>query len=203
LLPPGEVRCGRLVFAGGASDLRVTRGGSGAGLYRVRPAPQRPQVRRRGDFVVVRFPSAPLAQGWPALPEGPAEIGLGAGVRWQIAFRGGAAHVAADLRGLALAGLEFDGGAGRVTVSLPAPLGTVHVRILGGANNVVIHRPPGTPVHLSVRGGVTGVALDDQRVGVARGELSLHAPGEGSPAGRYEVAVTGGANMLVVGQGPS
>jgi hypothetical protein len=125
-------------------------------------------------------------------------------VRWQIAFRGPVDHVAADLRGLALAGLELDGGAGRLTVLLPAPRGTVRVRILGGASHVALHRPPGTAVRLRVSGGATGVALDDQRIGVAGGELSLQAPGAGGgrAAGRYEVAVSGGANMLLVGQGP-
>jgi hypothetical protein len=201
-VPPGAVRRGRLVFGGGASGLRVDGGAPGAALYRVRPASPGPRVRTRGDVAVVRFPSGPPARGWPARPEGPAEIALGAGVRWQIAFRGGASHVAADLRGLALAGLAFDGGAGRVTVLLPAPSGTVPARILGGARHVVLHRPPGTAVRLRVRGGATGVALDGQHVGVAGGELSLHAPGDGRAAGRYEVVVTGGANLLLVGQGP-
>jgi hypothetical protein len=88
-----------------------------------------------------------------------------------------------------------------VEVILPAPSGTVPVRILGGASNVVFHRPPGTAVRLRIRGGATGVALDEQRVGVAGGELFLDAPGDGRAAGSYEVVVTGGANMLIVGQG--
>jgi hypothetical protein len=105
-VPPGAVRRGRLVFGGGTSGLRVAGGAPGTDLYRVRPASPGPRVRTRGDVAVIRFPSSSLAQGWPALPEGPALNALGAGVRWQIAFRGGASHVAADLRGLALAGPE-------------------------------------------------------------------------------------------------
>jgi hypothetical protein len=152
--------------------------------------------------MVIRFPRAHPAQQRLAPPEGPAEVTLGAGVRWQIVFRGPASHVAADLRGLALPRLDLDGGAARVTVALPTPQGTVPVRILGGASHVAIHRPPGIPVRLRVDGGATGVTLDDQCVGVAGGRLSLHAPGARRAAGRYEVTVSGGANVLVVGLDP-
>ena len=199
--PPGEERRGRLVFAGEVSRLRLTGGAPGADLFRVWPAPGGPRIRLVGDLVVVRFPRADPAQERLASPQGPAGVTLGAGVRWQVAFRGGASHVVADLRGLALSRLEFDGGAARVTVALPSPAGAVLVRILGGASHVAIHRPPGVPVRLRVVGGATAVTLDDQRVGVAGGGVSLHAPGDRRATGRLEVAVSGGANVLAVGQG--
>ena len=181
--PPGEERRGRLVFAGEVSRLRLTGGAPGADLLRIWPVPGGPRLRLAGDLVVVRFPRPDPAQERLASPEGPAGVTLGAGVPWQIAFRGPASHVAADLRGLALSRLEFDGGAARVTVALPAPLGTVPVRILGGASHVAIHRPPGVPVRLRVDGGATAVTLDGQRVGVAGGDSPCTPPGTRAPPG--------------------
>jgi hypothetical protein len=191
-MPAGRARRGRLVFPDGASRLRLAAGEPGAGLYGVWPAPRGPRVRAGGDLVVVRFPRHHPAGQRLGSPEGPAGVTLSAVVRWEIALRGPVTYAAVDLHGLALTRLDLDGGAVRVTVILPVPQGTVGVRILGGASHVAIHRPPGVPVRLRIDGGATGVAVDDQGVGVAGGQLSLHAPGDGRITGCYEIAVAGG-----------
>jgi hypothetical protein len=196
-----EPRCGRLTFAGGAFNVRITAA-TGEDLYRVRLTGHDPTVRAAGGLVVVRFPRARPCDCW-ATPAGEhAAVSLGRGVRWEIAVRGGASHVVADLRRLAVARLDFGGGAGRVALALPPPQGTVRLRILGGASNTVVYRPAGVAASLRVAGGATGVTLDTQRVGVSGGDVELHSAGAARGAGRYEIAVSGGANALVVAQGP-
>jgi hypothetical protein len=89
-----------------------------------------------------------------------------------------------------------------VAIALPAPQGAVRLRIAGGASNTVIYRPSGVAVSLRVAGGATGVTLDAQRIGVSGRDVDLQAPGAAGGPGRYEIAVSGGANALVVAQGP-
>jgi hypothetical protein len=198
-VPGADLRRGRLSFAGGASHVRITAA-AGDDVYGVRLAGRDPTIRTAGDVVVVRFPPARPCDCWAAGDT--AAVTLGTGVRWEIAFRGGASHVVADLRRLAVARLDFGGGAGRVAIALPRPRGTVRLHILGGANNTVVYRPAGVAVGLSVAGGATGVTLDAQRVGVSGGDVELRAAGDGRAPGGYEIAVSGGANSLVVAQGP-
>lgn len=86
----------------------------------------------------------------------------------------------ADLRGLRLAGLE----------------------IQGGASQVVVRRPAGTPVRASVSSGLSAMAMDDQQFGSIGGPSVLHTAGWTGGAG-YHVEVTGGASNLVVTASPA
>jgi hypothetical protein len=190
-----------LSFAGGASGVRITAA-AGDDLYGLRPAGRPPAVRTAGGLVVVRFPRSRPCECWAPPAETTAAVALGRGIRWELTFRAGAAHVVADLRRLDVAGLDFGGGAGRVAIALPAPRGAVRLCIAGGASNTVIYRPYGVAVSLRVAGGATGVTLDAQRIGVSGRDVDLQAPGAAGRAGRYEIDVSGGANALVVAQGP-
>ena len=200
-VPGADPRCGRLSFAGEAFNVRITAA-AGDELYGGRLTGCAPAARTAGGLVVVRFPRTRLCECWATPAGDPAAVTLGRGVRWEIAVRGGASHVVADLRRLDVARLDLGGGAGRVAIALPPTQGTVRLRILGGASNTVVYRPAGAAVSLRVAGGVTGVTLDAQRIGVSGGDVELHSPGGAGATGRYEIAVSGGANALVVALGP-
>lgn len=127
-----------------------------------------------------------------------ADIVLNAAVPWQVEVRGGASDIKADLSGLRLESFEIDGGASNVELTLPEPSGIVSIRIEGGANNLKVHRPGGVAARVRVEGGVSELALDDQRLGVVGGEVSLDGHDYANATNRYEVVVTGGASNLSV-----
>jgi hypothetical protein len=196
--PLGSSRDGRLRFTSGANRVAVRADMHLQGLYRVRFGSRTPTVRVQGGTVTIRYPRFPK-YGWlDCWSERPAEVTLNTQISWDIDIRGGASRLLADLRELGLVSLRLEGGAGRVEVALPAPSGTVAVLILGGASNVSILRPEGVAARLRVEGGVTNLRFGEKRVDAAGGEVGLDS-GDYEGAGRYDVAVTGGANNLNIG----
>lgn len=146
--------------------------------------------------MTIRFPDC----DWLNLrSERPAEVELNARIPWDVEIRGGASRLAADLRELRLGSLSLDGGASRLEVVLPAPSGAVAVVILGGASNVAILRPNGVAARLRVGGGATNLQFDERHIGAAGRELDLRDRDYDSAVDRYDVAFTGGANNVSIG----
>ena len=112
---------------------------------------------------------------------------------------GGGSRLLADLRSLRLGSLRLGGGAGRLDLALPEPLGTVNVVARGGASNVAIRRPIGVAARLRVEGGATHLRFDGRRIGAAGGDLDLKSRGYDAATDRYDITVAGGANN--VGEG--
>ena len=118
---------------------------------------------------------------------------------WWFEFRRGLADLDADLRGLRLRGLDVRGGVHRVRLRLPEPHGSVIVRISGGANRLEIRRPVRTEFRLRIGGGVSGLAVDDQRFGAIGGGVEWATPGYADSSDRYVIEIVGGARRLFVG----
>ena len=197
--PLGSARSGRLRFTGGAHRVVVRAGPRVLGLCRARFGDLVPMVGLREGVVTVRYPRPP-ADDWPdSRSARPVEIMLNACVPWDVEIRGGASHVAADLRGIRLGSFEVFGGASRVEVDLPVPVGSVAVVFDGGASNVTVGYPAGFPARLRVEGGVTYLRFGDRRVGAAAEVLDLRARGYDAAADRYDLCVRGGANELSIG----
>jgi hypothetical protein len=86
----------------------------------------------------------------------------------------------------------------------------VPIRINGGANDVVLHRPVGVAVRLRIRGGVNKVTFDGQAVHKRgdvtfadqppqqAGEIAIETPNLAASPQRYEIELTGGVNRLTV-----
>ena len=96
-------------------------------------------------------------------------VALNAAVPWQIEFRGGASEVVAELGGLDLSKLEVRGGASSFRVELPEPSGTVPVRIVGGASEIV--------VRVRLKGWASQLTFDDQTFGAVGSDVRLQSPG--------------------------
>jgi hypothetical protein len=154
-----------------------------------------PEVRVNGGTVTIRYPRR-LRTLFGSNHE--AEIALNAAVPWRIELRNGASDTVADLRGLILAGLEIRGGASSVTVELPAPIGTVPVRIDGGASGITINRPPGVEVSLRVKGWAVHVTFDERTFDAMGSDERLQSPGYADATRRYNIEVTGGASNVTV-----
>jgi hypothetical protein len=197
--PLGSLRGGRLVFASGASRLTVHAEPSMADLFRARFEGQVPRVGAENGTVTIRYPRfLPLLDWLHYSREPRGEVALNASVPWDVEVLDGASRLTADLRGLELRSFVVSGGASRVEVTLPRPSGIVPVRILGGASNVIIHRPEGVAAQVRVGGGSTNLAFDEQRLGAVGGEVSLRSPDyEGTPD-RYDITTTGGASGLTI-----
>jgi hypothetical protein len=193
--PVGSLRSGRLIFASGASRLNVRAEPSMAELFRARFEGWTPRVGVEDGTVTIRYPRFDWSY---YLRECPAEVALNARIPWEFEIRDGASRLTADLRVLELRLFEVSGGASRVEVTLPPPSGSVPVRVLGGASNVVIHRPEGVAAQVRVDGGSTNLAFDEQRFGAIGGEVSLRSPGYEVASDRYDITVSGGASGLTI-----
>lgn len=197
--PLGSATSGRLIFVSGASNVAIHADRTTKELYRARFEGHVPSVGVRGGAVTVRYPRFPLFDWLYYRRERPAEVALNASVPWHIEVRGGASRLAADLTGLKLGSLDLSGGASRVELALPRATGTVSVRVLGGASNLTIRRPEGVAARVHVCGGVTNLAFDEEHFGAIGGEVDLQSPDYDDASERYDIAVTGGANAVIVG----
>jgi DNA-binding MarR family transcriptional regulator len=189
------VERGTFVFSSWASKL-VLRGDAGmAELYRAQFKGTVPEVRVDGGTVTVRYPRR-LRTLFGSNQE--AEIALNAAVPWRIELRNGASDTTADMRGLTLAGIEIRGGASSVAVRLPAPTGTVAVRIAGGASGITIDRPPGVAVSIRLKGWAAHLTFDDQTFDALGTDGRLQSPGYADATRRYDIEIEGSASGVTV-----
>jgi DNA-binding MarR family transcriptional regulator len=127
-----------------------------------------------------------------------AAIALNQSIPWTIEVDGGVTDLDADLRSLGFGGLTVRGGANHMRLQLPLPDRTVRVSLAGGASNVRIARPADVAVALLVRGGVSRLRLDDQRMRSVGGELRLQSASFPGALERYEIEISGGASDLTI-----
>ena len=206
--PLGGVTRGQLVFLSGAPRITVRGDATLTELYRARFAGPVPRMRVRGGVVTVSYPHFGWLD-WRAQFAGQnieasahwrkdqGEIALNSAVPWAIELRGGVSSWTADLRDLRLESFELRGGASKIEMLLPRPVGIVPIRVVGGMTRVSITRPAGVAVGLTIRGGFSEVVLDGHANKTA-GSLSIQTPGAGSVADRYEIEITGGVSKMSV-----
>lgn len=193
--PLAGVERGTFVFSSWASML-LLRGDAGiAELYRAEFKGPVPEVRVAGGTITIRYPRR-LRTLFGSKQE--AEVVLNATVPWRIELRNGASDTTADMRGLTLAGLEIRGGASSVTVELPAPTGTIPVRIDGGASGITITRPPGVEVRIRLKGWAAHLTFDDRTFDAMGSDARLQSPGYADAARRYDIEVNGGASSVTL-----
>jgi DNA-binding MarR family transcriptional regulator len=206
--PVGGVTSGRLVFLSGAPRITVRGDATLTELYRARFTGPVPRMRVRGGVVTVAYPHLGWFD-WRAQIAGQrmeasahwrkdeGEIALNAAVPWAIELRGGVSSWSADLRVLRLESFELRGGASKIELLLPRPVGVVPIRVFGGMSRIAIERPQGVAIVLEVNGGMGEVVLDgESRKGAGR--LSIQTPGADTAADRYEIEVSGGASKVSI-----
>jgi DNA-binding MarR family transcriptional regulator len=182
--PLGDARRGELVFTRGVD--RVAIGDtSEAVLFRADFEGKPPTIRVDGGTVHLQG-----ARG---------NIALANAVPWGLRVRGGARRLDADLRRLEVDSIEISGGSVHVELLLPAPRGTVPVRLTGGASHVTIVRPAGAPARLLVRSGASGLTIETLRLGDVGGATHWSTPDFDRARDRYDIEVSGGADTLTVG----
>jgi class 3 adenylate cyclase len=165
-------------------------------LYRARFEGPPPKVRVRGGVVGVEY--APRFRPFDWGRQASSEITLNPAVGWRIEAPKGLEALRADLSAVRLLGLQVQHAARKLEVNLARPAGSVSLRFAGGASDLTIHRPSGTPARLQVAGGVSRVTFDDQFYKAVAGEASWKTADFEEAADRYEIDFQSGVRDLVV-----
>jgi hypothetical protein len=193
--PLGSLASGRLRFLRGASDVIIHADPTRGVLFNSHFEEGVPEVWTEGGVVNIRYPRFfhPFGRQGSS-----GKVALNAAIPWHIEVRDGASKLTADLSQLKLDSFEVSGGASKVELTLPRVSGLVPVRVLGGASNVVIHRPGSVATRLYVVGGSTNLTFDDQRFGAVGGEVNLQSANYDVALERYDISITGGASNVAL-----
>src|SRR5437588_10029139 len=127
----------RLVFPHGVANLTIRVDASMASIYRGEYYGPKPRVTEAEGVISIDYPRFnPLTWGRTA-----ADITVHPSVAWLVHIRDGVSRWAADLRNVALAGIDVRGGVSRVDLQLPRPAGTVRGRVSCGASLLRVRGP--------------------------------------------------------------
>ncbi len=199
--PLAGVTAGSLEFRRGASRLTLRSRSDMEDLFRAHFEGLVPEVDVDGGTVSIRYGRLSPA-GWARsallMAGHGADITLNQSVPWHLELRSGVSWLDADLEDLELTGFEIKGGASHVDLVLGQPRDIVPIRVHGGVSDVTVWRPTGVAVRASVWGGVSRLALDDQRFGAVGGQMRLATCGWAQATSGYDIDIRGGASHLTI-----
>ena len=198
--PLGKLKSGRLVFASGASRIRLKGNRMMGNLYRARFERYVPSVWTHEETLTLKYPSPPIFDhplDW-RLPQ--AEITLNGSIPWEIGFHNGVSQLKASLGELPLQSLDILGGANQIELTLGKPDGAAYIYVSGGIRNATIRRPAGVGLRVQVSGSISKLVFDDQHLEAASGEARLESPGFDRATSRYDLCIAGGASLLTIEQ---
>ena len=193
--PLGSVEGGRLAFANGTLRLDLRTASGMDDLYRASFEGPAPKVEAEDGTVTVRYSWGFRALKWRGHS---GEVMLNAAVPWEVEVRGGASEIDADLSGLGLISFVLKGGISDLDLMLPEPSGVVPIRLSGGASKVSIRRPAGVEARVSMKGGASKLAFDEQSFDAVGGKVRLQSPGYEGASDRYEIEISGGASEVTI-----
>lgn len=129
-------------------------------------------------------------------------IELNTTVRWRIRLDGGAKQATVAMADGRLDGLDFGAGNARIEVTLPAPHGTVPVRMAGGASVFDLRLPKDVATQVRVTGGASEVTIDGTvHTGIAGG--TVYTPeGWDTATDRYLIDNSAGVSSLTLDRLP-
>jgi DNA-binding MarR family transcriptional regulator len=192
--PLGPRAAARVIMETAASRLRFDGPAPPGELLRATFDGPRPEIRVSGGVVSVRYRRQAIA----AFSSRQAKVQLAAGIPWTIELDGGLTDLTGTLRDVVLAGIEVAGGANHVTLDLPAPAGTVPIRLGGVASSVKLRRPETAPVALQVDGGVAHLRVDARKAEQVGGRRRFESDRFAASPDRYEIEILGGASEVKV-----
>jgi hypothetical protein len=176
----------------GTTSVVVTAGAPSGRLYRVHTpvgSGVRPLATLDGGTLRVAQTVDGTHHGVPTI-----DIQLARGVRWRINLDGGATTETVNMQKGALSSLSFGAGVAMASVRLPAPVGTLTLRLAGGASQLLVVAPPGAPAQVDAVGGASQVRLDGaSHTGVAGGSV-FSEPAWATAHDRYRFDLTAGVS---------
>jgi DNA-binding MarR family transcriptional regulator len=188
--PLGPQAAARMIMETSASRLGFGGAAPAGDLVRATFAGPLPDVRVSSGVVTIRYRRGALA----AFTSRGTKIALSGGIPWTIEIQGGLTDLDGSLAGVTLSRLDVEDGANHVNLDLPAPAGTVSVRVAGVASGVRLRRPTGAAVGLRVAGGISHLRLDGAKHDQVAGDRRFMSPGYAGASDRYEIEILGGAS---------
>jgi hypothetical protein len=123
-------------------------------------------------------------------------VELNTRVLWRIRLDGGASQESVAMATGRLAALDFGAGSARIDAALPAPHGTVPVRMAGGASVFDLRLPQGVAAQVRIGGGAGQASIDGTvHTGIAGGTV-FTPDGWPSAGDRYLIDNTAGVSTL-------
>jgi len=183
---------GTLIVSGGAANLTIRGADLPGRLHRARFRGLIPTVDDNNGAVSIRYRRRlhPFA-----IDQGEGSVELSTRVPWHLQVRDGAALIIADLTGLDLRSLSFEGSVADITLDLPCPTGVVIIRIDGAARNMRVARPADVPVAVRIDSGATRVHIDGEELAaVGRG----YRTADPTRPDHYVLSFAGGVDGLTV-----
>jgi hypothetical protein len=177
----------------GVDAIAVRVADLGDNLFRVRTpdgAGVAPRIDRRGADLRLTTTGTGLS--------GPAEVEvtLHRAVRWHLRLGGGSRDERVDLRGGQVSAVEFVAGAGRISLTLPEPSGTVPVRMTGGADDFQVRLTGRAPVRVRIGGGAGSASVDGRAQTGVPGDTVIEGSGWSSAEDRYDVDLAAGVSRF-------
>jgi len=157
-----------------------------------------PKVADNGDRIELRLSGTEVAG------QATVHVYLNAKVRWQLRLAGGGLSQVVDFGTGRLSGVEFLSGAGEVQLSLPAPEGTVPIRLAGSAGRVAIRTRTANgvvqpaQVRLGANGSAGVITIDGQVRQGGRPGTAYTPAGWTGAADRYDIEADAAVATLTV-----
>jgi hypothetical protein len=180
----------------GATSVTVQATDTGGDLYRISTpvgSHQLPQVVDSGGRVELQLVEAGGGSGLSHV-----DVQLNRNVRWAVRLAGGAAEDLLDLSTGQVSEVDIVAGVTHIDLSLPAPRGTVPVRLAGGATDFSVKIPAGAARKATVGGGAGSVMFNGvAHNGVSAGQV-FDTPGWVAATDRYDLQLSSGVSVLTV-----
>jgi DNA-binding MarR family transcriptional regulator len=192
IAPFGPDANARIIMETSASRLEFVGAAPADQLLRMSFDGPRPDVHAAAGVATIRYRRKTVA----AFSSRAARIALNPTIPWTLELSGGITDLTGSLEGLSLDRLEVDGGANHVDLVLPAPSGSVPLRVRGVASTARFRRPAGVPVAVRVGGGVARLRLDGRRFERLAGDQRFTSDAFEARPDRYEIEILGGASEI-------
>jgi hypothetical protein len=125
-------------------------------------------------------------------------VTLNTAVGWRLELASGTKQTIADLRHGQVAGVAITAGSDMLDLLLPAPHGSVPIRLAAGASQLLLSVPHGSAIRITAVKGAGQVSLlGVKHVGVPRGSV-FTTPGWAAGLAGFDVDATAGASRLAV-----
>ena len=125
-------------------------------------------------------------------------VTLNTAVGWRLELASGTKQTIADLRHGQVAGVAITAGSDVLDLLLPAPHGSVPIRLAAGASQLLLSVPHGSAIRITAAKGAGQVSLlGVKHVGV-RGGSVFTTPGWAAGLAGFDVEATAGAARLAV-----
>ena len=191
----GDLSEAKLIVSSGISKLTLRTDESMTELYQARFEGTAPEVKAKDGVVNIRYPRRLWVLGGP---QRGADVVLNTTIPWQIMLQGGAVGVVCELGKLNLAGLEVKGGMTTSRLDLPVPVGTVPIKISGGASDILVRRPAGVATKIHLMGWASQFVFDDQTFNAVGNDVRLQSPNYDTATGRYDIEVSSSASTVTI-----